>query len=82
MVLKRGSVVCRWERWGRRTRRGREGGWQEADSGRQETRPLDLESSIEPADIFHGHGELKPVGKSDGVLDPCMEGRTLLTLVS
>ena len=45
------------------------------------SRPLDLKPSIEPADIFHGDGELKPVGESDGILDPCVKERTLFTLV-
>ena len=82
MVLEGRGVVCRWERRGRRTRRGRVRGGREADGSGQKTRPLDLKTSIESADIFHGYGKLEPVGKSDGVLDPCVEGRTLLTLVS
>ena len=51
------------------------------DSSGQESRPLDLKSSVKPTDIFRGHGELKPMGESNGILDLCKEGRTLLTLV-
>ena len=51
------------------------------DSSGQKSRPLDLKPGIKPMNIFHGNWKLKPMGESDGVLDPCVKGRSLFTLV-